>query len=96
MFNHEARWDRKLPVSHTSELGAPISVNCQIQNGRILPKSFEWKGDILPIQKINFFWKDKQGSDVLHFFSVKTEKGAYQIVFSIPSLNWHLNKLLGP
>ncbi len=96
MFNHEARWDRKLPASNNPETGAPISVNCQMTEGRILPRSFEWKDQTFDIEKINFFWKDKKGKEELFFYSVNTQKGSYQILLTTPGFNWRLIKLIGP
>ena len=96
MFNHEARWDRKLPTENENRLGVPIEVTCIMKKGQILPQSFNWNNKIHQIKIINFFWKSREGKEELLFFSVKTQSGDYQIVFSCLNLNWHLNKLLGP
>lgn len=96
MFNHQARWDRKLPLEDASMLGARIAVFCLMENGRILPKAFTRNNKTCAIHTVNFSWKDRQGRFRLTFFSVKTEEGTYQIVFSESTLTWHLNKLLGP
>ena len=96
VFNHQARWDRNLPADPPETKGAALSVICRFDKSRLTPQSFFWKNSAYHIQKINFFWKDKQGKETLYFFSVKTEKGTFQIVFSHQSLSWRLHKLLGP
>ncbi|HAJ56169.1 MAG TPA: hypothetical protein DCL35_00175 [Candidatus Omnitrophica bacterium] len=96
MFNHEARWDRKLPQAPAQEAGSAIAVKCLFDKCKVIPQSFFWRNRELSIQKINFFWKDKQGKETLDFFSVSTSNGTFEIVFSHEAMSWRLNKLLGP
>ncbi len=96
MFNHEARWDRKLPVENEYVSSNPIAVTCIIEKGKILPKSFSWNKKIYDIERINFFWMSQHGKEDLMFFSVKTKYGNYQIAFSKLKFSWNLDRLPGP
>lgn len=96
MFNHQARWDRALPNDASSTPGTSISATCLINKGRIIPQSFAWQGQEIPVTRINFTWKDKLGRRALYFFSVATPHGTFQIAFSPESLSWRLIRLIGP
>jgi hypothetical protein len=96
MFNHEARWDRNLPQDPAQRSGTVIAVQCLFDKNKLLPQAFFWKNREFPVQKINFFWRDKQGKDALDFFSVSTCGGTFEIVFSHKTMSWRLNKLLEP
>jgi len=96
MFNHQARWDRKLPFQKGDDYSTPIAVTCVMEKGRITPKSFLWKNTNFEIMKTNFSWKDCRGKKELFFFSVQTPCGHYQIVLCPDSSTWYLVKLLGP
>jgi len=96
MFTPQARWDRNLPQDANQTLGSSINVLSFIYNGRIVPKSFLWNNKILHITKIYFFWKNTQGKETLYFFSVQTEAGVYEIVFSRHALSWYICKLISP
>ena len=94
MFNYQARWDRELPQETGKKSGMPIAVISLIKDGRITPRLFSWNNNTFKIKKVNFFWKDKQGEEELLFFSVETDGGTYQIVFSSTRLSWHMDKLI--
>ncbi len=95
MFNHQGRWDRELP-REGNNLGPAISATCEIEKGIIRPLSFLWRRRPFAIERINFRWKDKKGSEELWFFSVSTPHGTYEIAFSSQRLAWHLIRLIGP
>ncbi len=96
MFDHQARWDRKLPLQKENNYGTPITVTCVIDRGRITPKSFLWKNRNFEITNINFLWKDLRGKEELVFYSAQTPCGHYQLVLRRDSLMWYLAGLLGP
>lgn len=96
MFNHEARWDRELPAEKGDTPGEALTVICLFDGQKILPRSFVRRGREVAIQKILFSWKNKKGREELLFFSVQTEAGVYEIVFSAARMAWRLTKLLGP
>lgn len=96
MFNYQARWDRELPRETSQKFGMPIAVISLMKDGRITPSSFSWRNATFKINRVNFFWKDKQGREELIFFSVETDRGTYQIVFSSTRLSWHMDKLINP
>lgn len=96
MFNSHARWDKALPQAKKTNLDEAIKVSSLIHNGRITPKSFQWKNRILDIEKINFFWKDSCGKETFHVFSVQTKTGTYEIAFSHQALKWHNRGLISP
>ncbi len=95
MFNHQARWDRELPQDQGDVHGAAITVHCDIRDGSVTPRSFVWNKEYV-ISDILFKWEDRRGRDRLVFFSVRTQGGTYQIVFSREHLSWHLLRLAGP
>jgi hypothetical protein len=96
MFTPHARWDRALPQDKEVDLNQSVRVSSIIHNGRIEPKSFQWKNRTFDIEKINFFWKDSCGKETFHIFSIQTKIGTYEIAFSHQALKWHIRRLISP
>jgi len=96
MFNPEARWDRDLPREATNPelLEENISVFCLFSKGRIMPRHFIWRKHIYQVEKVLFFWKEKQGRDTINYFSLSTAQGTYQVSFSSISFCWKLNRVI--
>lgn len=95
MFNKNTRWDRPLPQTN-DDLGPRIDVLCLMEKGRITPRSFLWRDRTVPVTKVLFRWKEKNGTEEVLFFSVQTPQGAYQIAFRSTAFSWHMQKLLSP
>ena len=94
MFNSEARWDRSLPGKVPGCLDEPIRVAALFEHGKIIPQIFFWNNKPYKINRVNFFWQERQGREVISNFSVETLGGPYQISFNNHSLSWRLNKIL--
>jgi len=96
MFNPQARWDRNLPQedSQGELLNEPISVTCLFSKGKTLPRYFIWRNHAYRVKRVNFFWQQRQGREMLSYFSLKTNSGIYQISFSNITLSWKIDKII--
>jgi len=96
MFNPQARWDRKLPQkeSQCELFNEPIKMTCLFTKGRPLPRYFIWRNKLYRVKKVNFFWQEQQGREILSYFSLQTNQGTYQTCFSNITLSWVLNRVI--
>ncbi|MDP3142555.1 MAG: hypothetical protein Q8N14_01225 [Candidatus Omnitrophota bacterium] len=94
MFNQQARWDRNLPQQDSNNLNEPIRVVAEFEKSKVLPRYFFWRKKLFRIKKVTYFWQERQGRELLNFFSVETPVGLYQISFNNQSFSWSLNKII--
>ncbi|MBM3252617.1 MAG: hypothetical protein FJZ11_07575 [Candidatus Omnitrophica bacterium] len=94
MFNPRARWDRELPNSSNDLLNEIISVSVFFEKGKIIPQSFVWRKNLYQIKQITYFWQERQGSELVSFFSVDTGTDIYQLSFNNNSFGWRLDKII--
>ena len=96
MFNPQARWDRNLPQEESQDelFNEPIIMNCLFAKGRPSPRYFIWRNKLYRVKMINFFWQERQGREVLSYFSLETNQGTYQVCFLNIALSWKLNRVI--
>jgi hypothetical protein len=94
MFNHKARWDRELPQNENDLLDEIISVYAFFDKGKIAPKHFIWKNNTHEIKQTTYFWQERQGKELISFFSVDTGSDIYQLSFNNTTFGWRLDKLI--
>lgn len=94
MFNPKARWDRELPQNGSDLLDEKIPVYAFFDKGNIIPKHFIWKNNIHKIKQTTYFWQEKQGKELISFFSVDTGSDIYQLSFNNTTFGWRLDKLI--
>ena len=94
MFNPQARWDRHFPAD-SEENAEKISVTAQFRGGEIFPQAFSWHNNFYEINEITYAWKESVGAlreAPLHYFTVNTARGLFEISFSPKNLTWRLLK----
>ena len=96
-FNPKARWDRRIPQSPGQNLD-PACINERIEvlalfrAGKIYPRLFIWNNKKYKVREITYNWRERQGQEVINYFSVATRADLYQISFNNTSLGWRLDK----
>jgi hypothetical protein len=96
-FNPHARWDRHVPETeeyHPDELNEKIQVSAWFRNGKILPRQFIWNNKRYKIKEITYNWQERQGREVISYFSVSTGSDLYQISFNNTTLGWRINRII--
>lgn len=94
-FNPKARWDRHIPETedyHLNELNERIQVLAWFRNGKIMPRVFVWRDKKYKIKQITYNWQERQGREIISYFSVDTDADLYQISFNNTSLSWRINR----
>ncbi len=96
MFNPQARWDRSLPINKSNNsLDESIEVLTFFQYGKILPRYFQWKKKGYKIRGINYYWHERNGHQMINYFSVNTSSGdIYQISFNNKTYIWKIEKII--
>ncbi len=92
MFNTHSRWDRRFPQQQ-AEPGDPIEVGAVFRRGKLIPRCFVWQQRKYPITEVTYYWQDKEGEAVLHFFSVTDGVNLYQIHLNNRQMIWRLDKM---
>ena len=90
MFNRDSRWDRSTPGSGGGSLHDAIGVLAAFYRGRVTPRVLYWGNRQVPVDRVLYRWRDREGKTDLHFFSVTDGATVYCIVFDNQSLGWHL------
>jgi len=89
MFNHQARWDRELPGEGSADAQA-VEVFAGFKKGKIIPIYFIFAGARFDIARINFFWSERKGRNLLRYFSVSDKSDTYQLCLDAESMSWSL------
>lgn len=98
-FSPRARWDRHIPETENNQpdsntINEKIEVLAYFKAGKISPRSFLWKQREYAIKGIVYNWQERQGQEIINFFSVNTGNDLYQISFNNSTYAWRLNKLI--
>ena len=94
MFNPHARWDRpSFNGKSRQHAHKTIEVVAQFTPGKIKPLYFSLNNQRYEIERINYFWKDSQGQELLYCFNVSDGTNTFQIYFGNRSLSWRLAKI---
>jgi len=94
-FNPKARWDRHIPQNPPHDpdlLNERIQVLAFFNGGKISPRFFFWNNKKYKIKDITYNWQERQGQEVISYFSVNTGANLYQISFNNTSLGWRIDK----
>lgn len=77
-------------------LSDTIKVGAVFKGDKIIPKWFVWKGRKYEIKEINYYWKERQGIEDLHCFSVTDGVNNYELSFNSKRVVWKLNEIRAP
>ena len=98
-FNPKARWDRRIPETDANnynpgELNEKIEALARFADGKVKPEIFIWKNREYRIKKITYSWQERQGLEIISYFSVDTDPNLYQISFNNTSFRWQIDKII--
>jgi hypothetical protein len=68
----------------------PVKVGVVFGDGKILPRWFVWRGRKHPVEKITYTWKEKQGRETLHHFSVTDGENLFELCYKEHDMSWYL------
>ena len=76
-------------------IGEPISVIVSFGGfpNKMRPVRFRWSGRVFDIKEITYHWVSKEGTRVLHHFSVTAGGSLYELVFDSQRLLWSLERI---
>ncbi|MBN3038498.1 MAG: hypothetical protein JW869_03675 [Candidatus Omnitrophica bacterium] len=93
-FSSGARWDRPSLNNKTSvNAHQAIEVVARFAPGKIRPLYLKLNNHNYRIERVNYFWQDRQGREKLYCFNVTDGANVFQIYFSNQSLSWRLAKI---
>ena len=96
-FNPKARWDRHIPENthHDPELlSESIQVLAFFSGTKIYPRMFIWNNKKYKVKNITYNWQERQGREVINYFSIDTGSDLYQISFNNTSYSWKIDKII--
>jgi len=71
-------------------IGEPIRVGAVFGSGEVLPRWFVWKGEKYPVERITYIWKDTEGRETIHHFSVTSGASLFELCYRERDMSWHL------
>lgn len=71
----------------------PISVLVAFSSGKIVPKSFIWRGEKLTVERITYAWRSKIGEATILHFAVTNKGSIYEISYNLKTFSWKLDKI---
>jgi hypothetical protein len=71
-------------------IGEIIKVGAVFGGGKVLPKWFVWKGRKYEVEEITYTWKDKNGRETLHHFSVTDGSDLFELCYREREMSWYL------
>jgi hypothetical protein len=77
------------------EINTTIKVGAIFKGDQVIPKWFQWEGRKYIIKEVNYNWKDRQGVEELHCFSVTDGINNYELAFNTKRMVWKLTKIYG-
>ena len=97
-FSPKARWDRNIPENSQQEIPEDLNekIDCLVlfKSGKITPQRIFWNNKEYEIKTISYYWQERRGQELLHYFSVNTGSNLYQISFNNTSLRWQIDKII--
>lgn len=71
-------------------IGEVIKVGAVFGGGKVLPRWFVWKGRKYTVEEITYTWKDKEGRETLHHFSVTDGSDLFELCYREREMSWYL------
>ena len=69
-----------------------VSVEAVFKNGKVIPRSFNWRGRDYLVTGINLEHQEKRGDDLWFCFSVTSRDNNYELTFNSKHLTWTLER----
>ena len=77
----------------TEEILEPVDVAAVFGNNQIRPRWFVWKNRRYPVEKITYTWREKEGEEVICYFSVTSSATLYYLAYHTKKLKWVLDRI---
>ena len=75
-------------------INEPVKVRADFQGGQIVPLAFKRKSKVYKIERINGSWRDGDGRDAVHCFSVECASEIYELHLRIRDMTWRLDRVI--
>jgi|LSQX01.1.fsa_nt_gb hypothetical protein len=75
------------------EIMEEIEIEANFSSNKIKPKWFLWNNRKYYIDKVNYIWHNKDGEEVIYYFSVIVGADLYELSFYTKKLKWLLSKV---
>ncbi|MBN1444937.1 MAG: hypothetical protein JW957_02370 [Candidatus Omnitrophica bacterium] len=77
----------------TEEILEDVEVGAVFGRSGVRPGWFVWNGRRYPVEKVNYVWHDKNGEEVIYYFSVAAGANMYELSFYTGKLKWMLERI---
>jgi hypothetical protein len=71
-----------------------IKVRADFGSGEITPLAFKRKGRIYRVDKVNTRWADREGQNVIYYFSVDCGGNTYELSLRTQDMVWRLERVV--
>jgi len=76
----------------TEPLDEVIKVRADFTGGEITPIAFKRKGRTCRVDKVNTRWADREGQNVIYYFSVDCGGDTYELSLRTQDMVWRLER----
>jgi len=70
-----------------------VEVGAVFGKNRIKPGWFVWKDRKYPVEKVGYVWHDRNGDELVYYFSVVAGANLYELSFHTRKLKWMLDRI---
>ncbi|MDP3965166.1 MAG: hypothetical protein Q8Q20_05970 [bacterium] len=71
----------------------PINVFASFVGRKVVPHAFLWGRKRYTIKKLNLVHSERQGRDIVFYFSVSDEANTFKLAFNPMELQWSLEEV---
>jgi len=75
-------------------LEEPVKVRADFAGGEITPLAFRRRHETYNVERVNCRWKDRQGDEISHFFSVQAGGDVYEIRLRQTDMTWWVERVI--
>jgi len=75
------------------KLNEPVKVSVKFDFDRVFPVAFEWRQKTYTVEKVHLIHSERQGNDVIHYFSVTDSVNFFRLAFFTRDLSWRIEEL---
>ncbi|PLX26553.1 hypothetical protein C0583_07055 [Candidatus Parcubacteria bacterium] len=70
-----------------------IEVIARFKDGDVMPAAFRWQNRVYDSLKLNMVHKERDGNDMIYYFSVSDEANFFRLAFFTRDLNWKIQEV---
>lgn len=72
----------------------PVKVRADFSGGVISPLAFKRNHETYRIERVNCHWRDKQGQEISHYFSVLAAGDVYELRLRLSDMTWWIERVM--